>query len=83
MCFLLPQVGVYFYDNGHGTLEDNDIFNHLYSGVQIRYGTHAFFPPSKDLFDTTSGHIDAILYINTSYLGRKSDILFTLLNGIR
>jgi len=30
------QVGVYFYDNGHGTLEDNDIFNHLYSGVQIR-----------------------------------------------
>lgn len=31
------QVGVYFYDNGHGKLEDNDIFNHLYSGVQIRY----------------------------------------------
>lgn len=31
------QVGVYFYDNGHGQLEDNDIFNHLYSGVQIRY----------------------------------------------
>lgn len=30
------QVGVYFYDNGHGKLEDNDIFNHLYSGVQIR-----------------------------------------------
>ena len=27
---------MYFYDNGHGTLEDNDIFNHLYSGVQIR-----------------------------------------------
>jgi len=27
---------VYFYDNGHGTLEENDIFNHLYSGVQIR-----------------------------------------------
>jgi len=34
---LLFQVGVYFYDNGHGTLENNDIFNHLYSGVQIRY----------------------------------------------
>ena len=34
--FLYSQVGVYFYDNGHGTLEDNDIFNHLYSGVQIR-----------------------------------------------
>jgi hypothetical protein len=33
------QVGVYFYDNGHGTLEDNDIFNHLYSGVQIRFDT--------------------------------------------
>ena len=33
---LYLQVGVYFYDNGHGTLEDNDIFNHLYSGVQIR-----------------------------------------------
>ncbi|KAB7508076.1 hypothetical protein Anas_04247 [Armadillidium nasatum] len=30
------QVGVYFYDNGHGFLENNDIFNHLYSGVQIR-----------------------------------------------
>jgi len=30
------KVGVYFYDNGHGTLEENDIFNHLYSGVQIR-----------------------------------------------
>ena len=28
---------MYFYDNGHGTLEENDIFNHLYSGVQIRY----------------------------------------------
>ena len=34
---ILFQVGVYFYDNGHGTLENNDIFNHLYSGVQIRY----------------------------------------------
>lgn len=30
------QVGVYFYDNGHGVLEDNDIYNHMYSGVQIR-----------------------------------------------
>ena len=30
------QVGVYFYDSGHGQLEDNEIFNHLYSGVQIR-----------------------------------------------
>lgn len=30
------QVGVYFYDNGHGLLEDNNIFSHLYSGVQIR-----------------------------------------------
>ena len=27
---------MYFYDNGHGVLEENDIFNHLYSGVQIR-----------------------------------------------
>ena len=34
---LFFKVGVYFYDNGHGTLEDNDIFNHLYSGVQIRF----------------------------------------------
>lgn len=33
---IFVQVGVYFYDNGHGKLEDNDIFNHLYSGVQIR-----------------------------------------------
>lgn len=32
-----PQVGVYFYDNGHGVLEDNDIYNHMYSGVQIRF----------------------------------------------
>lgn len=31
------QVGVYFYDNGHGVLEDNDIYNHMYSGVQIRF----------------------------------------------
>lgn len=30
------KVGVYFYDNGHGVLEDNDIYNHMYSGVQIR-----------------------------------------------
>ena len=30
------QVGVYFYDNGHGWLED-DIFKHLYSGMQIVY----------------------------------------------
>lgn len=35
MCVSL-QVGVYFYDNGHGVLEDNDIYNHMYSGVQIR-----------------------------------------------
>lgn len=33
-------MGVYFYDNGHGLLEDNDIFNHLYSGVQIRTGSN-------------------------------------------
>jgi len=32
----LLQVGVYFYDNGHGVLEENDIFHHLYSGIQIR-----------------------------------------------
>ena len=36
MFFSLKQVGVYFYDNGHGVLEDNDIYNHMYSGVQIR-----------------------------------------------
>lgn len=34
---LFNQVGVYFYDNGHGVLEDNDIYNHMYSGVQIRF----------------------------------------------
>lgn len=34
---VIKQVGVYFYDNGHGVLEDNDIYNHMYSGVQIRY----------------------------------------------
>lgn len=34
------QVGVYFYDNGHGVLEDNDIYNHMYSGVQIRSVGH-------------------------------------------
>lgn len=28
---------MYFYDNGHGVLEDNDIYNHMYSGVQIRW----------------------------------------------
>uniref|UniRef100_A0A671NSF4 DNA mismatch repair protein Msh2-like n=1 Tax=Sinocyclocheilus anshuiensis TaxID=1608454 RepID=A0A671NSF4_9TELE len=33
-------VGVYFYDNGHGVLEDNDIYNHMYSGVQIRTGSN-------------------------------------------
>uniref|UniRef100_A0A673MAZ1 DNA mismatch repair protein Msh2-like n=1 Tax=Sinocyclocheilus rhinocerous TaxID=307959 RepID=A0A673MAZ1_9TELE len=31
---------VYFYDNGHGVLEDNDIYNHMYSGVQIRTGSN-------------------------------------------
>lgn len=36
LSFVSPQVGVYFYDNGHGVLEDNDIYNHMYSGVQIR-----------------------------------------------
>jgi len=30
------QVGIYYYDNGGGVLEDNDIFNHAFSGVQIR-----------------------------------------------
>lgn len=35
--FSFKQVGVYFYDNGHGVLEDNDIYNHMYSGVQIRF----------------------------------------------
>ena len=30
------QVGVYFYDGGCGVLEENEIFNHKYSGIQIR-----------------------------------------------
>ena len=30
------QVGVYFYDGGCGILEENEIFNHKYSGIQIR-----------------------------------------------
>ena len=29
-------MGVYFYDKGGGVLEDNEIYNHRYSGVQIR-----------------------------------------------
>ena len=29
------QVGVYFYDGGCGILEENEIFNHKYSGIQI------------------------------------------------
>lgn len=41
------QVGVYFYDNGHGKLEDNDIFNHLYSGVQIRTGSNPLIRGNK------------------------------------
>ena len=31
------QVGVYFYDNGHGILEDNEIYHHVYAGIQIRF----------------------------------------------
>ena len=31
------QVGIYFYDNGGGVLEENDIYNHSFSGIQIRY----------------------------------------------
>ena len=30
------QVGIYYYDNGGGILEENDIYNHAFSGVQIR-----------------------------------------------
>ena len=30
------QVGIYFYDNGGGVLEENDIYNHCFSGIQIR-----------------------------------------------
>lgn len=30
------QVGIYYYDNGGGMLEENDIYNHAFSGVQIR-----------------------------------------------
>ena len=45
------QVGVYFYDNGHGTLEDNDIFNHLYSGVQIRYVRRCFVRKKKKVLN--------------------------------
>lgn len=40
-------MGVYFYDNGHGKLEDNDIFNHLYSGVQIRTGSNPLIKGNK------------------------------------
>ena len=36
------QVGVYFYDKGCGTLENNEIYNHKYSGIQIRF-EHLFF----------------------------------------
>lgn len=45
--YLNGQVGVYFYDNGHGKLEDNDIFNHLYSGVQIRTGSNPVIRGNK------------------------------------
>lgn len=38
---------MYFYDNGHGKLEDNDIFNHLYSGVQIRTGSNPVIRGNK------------------------------------
>ena len=31
------QVGIYFYDGGNGLLEENDIYNHCFSGIQIRY----------------------------------------------
>lgn len=32
---------------GHGKLEDNDIFNHLYSGVQIRTGSNPIIRGNK------------------------------------
>ena len=31
------QVGIYFYDSGGGVLEENDIYNHSFSGIQIRW----------------------------------------------
>ena len=37
------QVGVYFYDKGCGTLENNEIYNHKYSGIQIRFEHLSFF----------------------------------------
>ena len=34
------QVGIYFYDNGGGVVEECHIFNHAYSGIQIRSGSN-------------------------------------------
>ena len=39
------QVGIYYYDNGGGILEENDIYNHAFSGVQIRYVLHNTVKP--------------------------------------
>eukprot|EP00794_Sanderia_malayensis_P017730 gene17730-19502_t len=41
------KVGVYFYDKGCGTLEDNEIYNHKYSGIQIRSGSNPVIRKNK------------------------------------
>ena len=67
----LVQVGVYFYDNGHGMLEDNDIFNHMYSGVQIRTGSNPIIRRNK----IWGGQNGGILVYNGGELAIKTSVL--------
>ena len=63
---------MYFYDNGGGILEDNEIFNHKYSGIQIRYFELIFFPQCKTNISRISNQ-SSELYSNNFVKKSMSD----------
>ena len=56
-------MGVYYYDSGGGLLEKNEIFGHLYSGIQIRTGSDPIIRENK----IYSGRNGGILIYNNGF----------------
>ena len=73
------QVGIYFYDNGSGVLEENDIYNHSFSGIQIRFVHYSHIHTMGRVHhDTEAVEFNASLSLFTIYLLAEREATLSL-----
>ena len=71
------KVGVYFYDSGNGSLINNQIYNHSFSGIQIRSKSNPLIKNNK-IWESKGG-----ILVYTEAKGKIRSCIYTNIARVR